>query len=170
MSDAVPQLDDVTRFGLLLESAQAHQRSAEAHLERLRVHTAGLDGVVRDEIRRTLSTELTQLTAESARAAAALRRMKRSADMRGLLWAAAIALTATAIPGAFLHWTVPSAAEIGALRARRDQLQSSVHELERRGGLAQWRRCGEAGRLCVRVDKSTPAYGERGEYVVIEGY
>ena len=41
------------KFGLLMESAQAHQKLAETHSEQLRAHTQDLDGVVRDEIRRT---------------------------------------------------------------------------------------------------------------------
>ncbi len=57
------------KFGLLMESAQAHQKLAEAQLEKLRAHTQDLDSVVRDEIRRTLVEELQMLTAESTRAA-----------------------------------------------------------------------------------------------------
>jgi hypothetical protein len=55
MSDRTQTMDDATmKFGLLMESAQAHQKLAETHLEQLRAHTRDLDGVVRDEIRRTL--------------------------------------------------------------------------------------------------------------------
>ena len=58
-------LDDATlKVGLLMESAQAHQKSPEGQLERLRVHTQDLDSVVRDEIRRTLVEELRSLTAQ----------------------------------------------------------------------------------------------------------
>jgi hypothetical protein len=55
MSARTQTMDDATmKFGLLMESAQAHQKLAETHLEQLRAHTRDLDGVVRDEIRRTL--------------------------------------------------------------------------------------------------------------------
>jgi hypothetical protein len=171
VNDSAAPIDDATmKFGLLMESAQAHQKMAETHLERLRAHTQDLDGVVREEIRRTLAEELAELTAESARAAGALRRMKRAADLRGLLWAAALAVLATAIPGAFMHWVLPSAGEIDALRLRRDQLQANVQKLEQKGGRADWRHCGETARLCVRIDKSAPEYGEKGEYFVLKGY
>jgi hypothetical protein len=87
MNDRAPALDDATlKFGLLMESAQAHQKLAETHLERLRTHTQDLDGVVREEIRRTLIEELQELTAEARRAVQALHGMKRAANMRGLLW------------------------------------------------------------------------------------
>ena len=50
MSDRVHTLDDTTmKFGLLMESVQAHQKLAETHLEELRAHTRDLDGVVISE-------------------------------------------------------------------------------------------------------------------------
>lgn len=109
MNERAPPIDDATmKFGLLMESAQAHQQMAESHLARLQAHTNDLDEVVRDEIRRTLVEELKELTAESTRAAQALRRMQRTANSRGLFWAAVLATLATAIPGAFMHWMLPS--------------------------------------------------------------
>jgi hypothetical protein len=171
MSDIAAPIDDATmKFGLLMESAQAHQKMAETHLEQLRAHTEDLDGVVREEIRRTLVEELAELTAESSRAAGALRRMKRAAGLRGVLWAVALAMLATAIPAAFMHWILPSSSEIDTLRIRRDQLQASVRKLEQMGGHAEWRHCGETARLCVRIDKSAPAYGEKGDYFIVKGY
>jgi hypothetical protein len=171
MTDRAAPIDDVTmKFGLLMESAQAHQKLAETHLERLRAHTEDLDGVVREEIRRTLVEELAELTAESARAVGALQRMKRAADLRGLVWAFLLAVLATAIPGVFMHWFLPSAGEIDTLRGRRDQLQASLKQLEQRGGRTEWRHCGDTARLCVRIDKSAPAYGEKGDYFVVKGY
>jgi hypothetical protein len=164
-------IDDATlKFGLLMESAQTHQKMADTHLERLRAHTEDLDSVVREEIRRTLVEELAELTVESARAVGALQRMKRAADLRGLVWAVALAVLATAIPGALMHWLLPSASEIDTLRTRRDQLQANVRLLEQRGGRAEWRHCGNTARLCIRIDKSVPAYGETGDYFVVKGY
>jgi len=131
MSEVAAQIDDATlKFGLLMESAQTHQKLAENHLERLRAHTEDLDDVVREEIRRTLIEELAELTAESSRTAAALRRMQRAADLRGLLWAAALAVVATAIPAAFMHWALPSTGEIESLRVRRDQLRANLKTIE----------------------------------------
>jgi hypothetical protein len=162
--------DEVMKVGLLMESAQAHQKLAETHLERLRAHTQDLDGVVREEIRRTLIDELQELTAESTRAAQALRAMKRAANMRGLLWSAGIAVVCTAIPSAIAHWVLPSAGEIAALRAERDRLVQNVGRLQQRGGRVDWRHCGDAARLCVRIDRSAPAYGDRADYYIVKGY
>jgi hypothetical protein len=171
MNERAPALDDATmKIGLLMESAHAHQKLAETHLENLRAHTQDLDGVVREEIRRTLIEELQELTTESKRAVQALSRMKRAANMRGLLWSIGIAVLCTAVPSAVVRWALPSASEIAALQTRRDQLAVSVSRLEERGGRIDWRRCGDAARLCVRVDRSAPTYGDKADYYVVRGY
>jgi hypothetical protein len=171
VSDRAPVLDDATmKFGLLLESAQAHQKLAESQLESLRAHTQDLDGVVRDEIRRTLIEEMQMLTAESRRAIQALQRIRHGAAVRGALWCIVMAILCTAIPITIIHWTLPSESEIAALRARRDELSASVATLERRGGRVEWRRCGAEARFCVRVDRKAPTYGEQADFVVVAGY
>ncbi len=171
MSDRAPAMDPETvKFGLLMESAQAHQKLAETHLEKLRVHTQDLDGVVRDEIRRTLVEELQMLTTESRRATEVLRHVKRAAAARGALWSVATAILCTGIPIAMMRWMLPSEQEIAALRVRRDQLASSIASLEQRGGRIELKRCGEAARLCVRVDRKAPIYGEKADYYVVSGY
>jgi hypothetical protein len=171
VSERPAAMDETTmKFGLLMESAQAHQKLAETHLERLRAHTQDLDGVVREEIRRTLVEELQELTAESNRAAHALRAMKRAAGMRGLILSAAAATLSTAAPLAIARWVLPSPDQIDALRARRDQLAANVSRLEQQGGRIEWRRCGESARLCVHVDRTAPAYGDKGDYFVVKGY
>jgi uncharacterized protein involved in exopolysaccharide biosynthesis len=163
-------MDDATlKFGLLMESAQAHQKSAEAQLEKLRAHTDDLDGVVRDEIRRTLVEELQSLTAESARAAKILQRTGRAALLRGTLWSAVMAVLCTGIPTGIVRWALPSEAQIASLRARRDELAAGIADLQRRGGHVDWRRCGAPARLCVRVDRRAPAYGEKGDYYIVAG-
>lgn len=49
------------------------------------------------------------------------------------------------------------------------RLQSQAQEWEKRAGKAQLSQCGEAKRLCVRVDPRV-FYGENNDYVVIKGY
>jgi len=158
------------KFGLLMESAQAHQKLAETHLERLRTHTQDLDSVVRGEIRRTLVDELQMLMVESKRATQALRQMRRSASWRFGLFCLGLSVVAGSIPTVMMHWMIPSEYEIAALRARRDELAAQVATLERRGGRIEWRRCGEAMRLCVRVDRAAPTYGGKADYYVVAGY
>ena len=171
MSERAEGLDaDTMKFGLLMESAQAHQKLAEIHLERLKVHTQDLDGVVRDEIRRTLVAELQSLTAESDRAARALQGMKRAANLRGLWWNVAIAVLCTGVPAAIAKWVLPSPAELAALRAMQGTLSRNINRLAQQGGKVEWRSCGAAGRLCVRVDRGAPVYGEQADYYIVKGY
>ena len=77
------------KFGLLMESAQAHQKLAEQISRSFGCTPKILDMVVRDEIRRTLIEELQMLTAESKRATEVLRRIGRGAVLRGALWSVA---------------------------------------------------------------------------------
>jgi hypothetical protein len=171
MSDHAPAVDDSTmKFGLLMESAQVHQKLAETHLEELRAHTRDLDGVVRDEIRRTLIEELRTLSAETKQATDSLRKIRRSATVRVGLWSITIAVLCTAIPTAVMRWALPSKSEISTLQARHDELAASIAMLERRGGRIEWRRCGEATRLCIRVDRKAPSYGENADFYVVAGY
>jgi hypothetical protein len=171
MTDRVHMTDDTTmKLGLLMESVQAHQKLAESHLEELRAHTRDLDAVARDEIRRTLIEELQMLWAESKRATEGLRSIRRGASVRFGLWSVAIAILCAGIPMAIARWSLPSVSEIAALQARRDELSASVAILERQGGRIDWRRCGERARLCVRVDRKAPTYGEKSDYFVAAGY
>jgi hypothetical protein len=158
------------KFGLLMESAQAHQKLAETHLDKLRAHTQDLDGVVRDEIRRTLVEELQMLTSESRRAAEILRRIRHGIGLRVAVSSIAVAILCAGIPVAIARWLLPSESDIAVLRARRDELTASIAALERQGGRIQLRRCGETARLCVRVDRSAPVYGEKADYYVVMGY
>jgi hypothetical protein len=170
VSERAPAFDDATlKVGLLMESAQAQQKLAEGQLERLRAHTQDLDVVVRDEIRRTLVEEFQTLTGEAARAARVLESM-RGGCLRTAAWSVTIASMCTLVPIGIARLALPSAAEISVLRARRDELSANLTTLEQQGARIDWRRCGEAKRLCIRVDRKAPAYGDKGDYFVIEGY
>jgi hypothetical protein len=158
------------KLGLLMESAQAHQKMAETHLENLRVHTQGLDGVVREEIRRTLIDELRALAVESDRTARALGKIKHAANIRYLVWSVGLAVLCTVIPSAIAHYALPSAADVTALRAQRDSLAQNVARLEQHGGKVDWRSCGKLARLCVRIDRRSPAFGEDADYYIVKGY
>jgi hypothetical protein len=170
MADRVPADDEAFKFGLLLEGAQTHQRLAETQLQKLLAHTEALDEVVRDAIRRTLVDELRALTLECDRACGAVRGVQRAAQRRGHLWTFAIAMACTVIPSAFARFALPSSADVAALRAQRDTLTQNVARLERQGGKVDWRTCGDAARLCVRVDRKAPAYGGQGDYFIVKGY
>ena len=65
---------------------------------------------------------------------------------------------------------LPSRAEIEGLRAARTELSASLARLAQQGGRMQLRRCGAAARLCVRIDRGAPLYGESADYAIVRGY
>jgi hypothetical protein len=162
--------DDTLKMGLLMEAAQAQQALAETLLERLKGHTSALDEIVRGEIRHALVEELQVLGNESQRAAESLRRLGRAANARMAFWSIGLTLLCTAIPMCGQWWLIPSQREISALRIERDRLLANVTGLQERGGRIELRRCGGTDRLCVRVDRKAPAYGDAGDYLVVKGY
>src|SRR5262245_47852043 len=118
--------DETVQIGLLMEAAQAHQTLAESALQKLRIHLQGLDSVVRDEIRRTLISELQALTSATQRATEALRSAKRAANLRVTLWSVGIVALSSVIPVAIGQWALPSKTEISVLRSKRDELSANV--------------------------------------------
>jgi hypothetical protein len=164
-------MEDVTlKIGLLMEAAQAQQTLAETVLDRLKEHMSAIDDVVRDEIRHALVEELRVLGQESQRAAESLRRLGRAANTRMVLWSIGLTVLCTAIPMCGQWWLIPSQGEIAALRHERDTLAANIGSLQGRGGRIDLRRCGGTDRLCVRVDRKAPAYGDAGDYLVVKGY
>jgi len=162
--------DQTMELGLLLEAAHAQQTLAETSLERLTAHVRDLDDIVREEIRRTLVEELQVLGNDSRHAAELLRRVGRAANLRVTLWSIGITTLCSAIPLAEAWWILPSPTELAALRAKRAELASNVARLEQHGARIDLRRCGAAERLCVRIDRHAPAYGEAADYLVVRGY
>ena len=162
--------DDTLKIGLLMEAAQAQQALAETALANLKGHMSTLDDVVRGEIRHALVEELQALGIESQHAAESLRKLARAANARMAFWSIGLTLLCTAIPLGCQWWLIPSQDEIAALRRERDELAANVTSLEERGGRIELRRCGSTDRLCVRVDRKVPAYGEAGDYLVVKGY
>jgi hypothetical protein len=158
------------KLGLLMEAAQANHRVAEASLKKLRAFANDLTTVVRDEVRSVLITELSSLAQDSKRASDALRALQRAATIRAVAWSLSMTALCSAIPLGLVYWLVPSRAEIAALRARHDELARQITRLEQSGGRIDLRRCGDGERLCVRVDRKAPSYGEQSDYLIVRGY
>ena len=162
--------DETLRLGLLMEAAQSQQTLAATTLDRLREHTAGLDAIVREEIRATLLEEMRALGDDSRRASEALRGLQRTANLRLIAWSAAIIALASLLPCAIALRLLPTRAEIQALGATRDELTANIARLSGQGGNVELRHCGASQRLCVRVERSAPAYGAAGDFLIVKGY
>jgi len=160
---------DSVKLGLLMETAQTHQRLAETAIEKLSHHTQSLEAAVRDQIQRGLVDGLKTVRTEAQRAVEALQRIKREANARVTLWTLGLTVISIAIALFVAWWVLPTRAEIAALRTQRDELASNVAVLNQRGARADLRLCG-TGHLCVRVDVNAPRYGDQRDYFVIRGY
>jgi hypothetical protein len=69
-----------------------------------------------------------------------------------------------------LWWWLPAPAQIAVLRAEHERLLAGVARLTDSGGRIDLRRCGDTSRLCVRIDRRAPVYGEQSDYLVVRGY
>lgn len=171
MSSETPAVDDGTvKLGLLMEAAHSHQELADASLRRLQAHTQDLDQVVRDEIRRAFVAELGALIDEGARTADMLRSMRHAATARLGWWGALIGVAPGIAVTLLLGWWLPTSGQLAALRAEQARLSAGIAQLADGGGRIDLRHCGDSARLCVRVDRRAPAYGEQADYLVVRGY
>ncbi|HEX4377106.1 MAG TPA: hypothetical protein VHZ99_08145 [Steroidobacteraceae bacterium] len=162
--------EETVSIGLLLEAAQSQQQLVETSLRRLQGHTATLDDVVRDTVRRTIVAEFGALGEHCSQAIDSVRRAGRAATLRSL-WTGAVLTGVTAAMAILaVRYCVPSRAQIAALRMQQAVLQENVARLIQSGGRIDLQRCGETHRLCVRVDRHGPSFGEHGDYLVVEGY
>lgn len=161
---------ETLKLGLLMEAAQANQKLADSSLKKLRAQSQDLALVVRDELRRAVMVALQSLADENERAADALRSVQRVANVRVAVWSLSLAVLCSAVPLGLACWIIPSRAQIRALSAQRAQLVEQIAVLEGQGARIDVRRCGEGARLCVRVDRMAPAYGEKSDYLVVKGY
>jgi hypothetical protein len=161
---------ETMKMGLLMEAAQAQQRLAESSLRKLKVHASELAVIVTDEVRRVLAGELHTLSGDLRAASDALHGLRRGVGWRLGLLSLVLSALCTALALAVAWWILPSRAELAVLRTRHDEYAASVAALERAGGRVDLRRCGDQQRLCVRVDRRAPAYGESGEFLIVHGY
>ena len=157
------------KLGLLMETAQTHQKLAEAAIEKLTEHTQALEAVATDQIQMALVDALQTVHAEVQGATEALQKIKRAANARVTLCTLGLTAISTGIALFVASWALPTPAEIARLRTEQDELASNIAVLSQRGARADLRRCG-TGHLCVRVDLSAPRYGESSDYMVIRGY
>lgn len=167
MSEVEP-LSETLRVGLLLEAAQAQQRLGAEAIEALREHVRTLDALVRAEVASAARESLEGLSAETQQTAAALRRARRVAEVRLIVWSIAACVASAAIALAVMHVLLPSRGQIAALRSRRALFSADIRRLREYGGAVDLRRCGHRGRLCVRVDRSGPAYGAHGNFLLVK--
>jgi hypothetical protein len=161
---------ETMKLGLLLETAQSHQDIADDSLKRLHAHTQGLDDVVRAEVRRVMVAELSAVVEQAARASHALKMLERAAQLRAVWVSALLIALPAAIGAAAVWWWLPTPHQIAALQSQRQQLSATIASLTLSGGRIDLRHCGDAARLCVRVDRHAPSFGTQSDYLIVQGY
>jgi hypothetical protein len=110
------------------------------------------------------------MDAAGLRAAERLSRMHRATGMRFALWSFGIVSACSLVPTVLTWMLMPSRAQLMLARQNLDQLSAGIARLSREGGRIDLRHCGEANRLCVRVERKAPFYGENSDYAVLKGY
>jgi hypothetical protein len=170
VKSAIVMDDEVMKAGLLMEAAQTQQKLADGSLRRLKTVSQDLLGGLREEVRQAVQQEFQGLSEEARLVAHALHTARRAAEVRILLWSILTVAVCSVIPMGLAYYMLPSQGEITRLRSRHDELSSRIALLQSHGGGIDLRRCGADSRLCVRVDRSAPAYGPRAEYLIVKGY
>ena len=138
---------------------------------RLERAVGNLGPAVRQAVRDTYAKELVGLAEQIKKTTASLEGLQRSADWRQLLLGTGLSVVVVLITlGGFWFFT-PSPAEMGRLRAEREQLQAAVDQLASRGARADLKKCGASNEhLCVRIDAGFGRFGNERDYYVIRGY
>jgi len=158
------------QLAALLEGLRGQEQSWRAALARLDSLAATVESVVRDELRTAFVEEFQALGSAALRAEEALQRVSRVASLRIALWTLGVSVACAAMPIVVAWAVLPSRSQLTQLRGERDALAATVAQLDERGGKIELRHCGGARRLCIRVDRSAPAFGEGADYLIVKGY
>lgn len=110
------------------------------------------------------------LDAAGMRAADQLSLVHRATGMRFARWSFGVVSLCALVPTVLTWMLMPSREQLIQARQTLDQLSTGVAQLSREGGRIELRHCGTEQRLCVRVDRKAPLYGENADFMVLKGY
>jgi hypothetical protein len=148
----------------ILETVHAQQSQLRDLLASLETRSRDLDASLGDAVQRAL------MQPSGLRAAERLAQVQRTSTVRFARWSFGVVSGCALVP-AFLSWMLmPSRTQLLQARQSYDRLSAGVAQLAREGGRIELRNCGAASRLCVRIDRKSPFYGESGDFMVLKGY
>ena len=148
----------------ILETVHAQQSQIHGVLASLDSRSRDLDTTLGDAVQRAFTD------AAGIRAAQNLSQIHRATGVRFARWTFGI-VSACALVPTLLSWALlPSRSQLQQARQTLEQLSAGAAQLSREGGRIELRHCGEANRLCARIDRKSPFYGENADYVVLKGY
>lgn len=148
----------------VLETIHAQQSQIQGLLATLDTRSQGLESAMGEAVQRAF------MDAAGLRAAEKLSQAHRATGARFALWSLGIVSACSLVPAVMSWMLMPSRAQMIQARQTLDQLSARIAQLGREGGRVDLRQCGEANRLCVRVDRKAPYYGEDSDYAVLKGY
>jgi hypothetical protein len=148
----------------ILETVHAHHSQIHGLLTNLDTRSRDLDSVLGEAVQRAFTE------AAGLRAAEKLSQVHRATGLRFARWAFTVVSVCALVPTILTWMLMPSRAQLQQARQNLDQLSAGAAQLSRQGGRIELRHCGEAQRLCVRVDRKSPFYGENADFMVLKGY
>lgn len=148
----------------MLEALHAQQSDLHGTLANLDARARELDSIVGEAVQRAF------MDAAGMRAAQTLSQVHRATGLRFARWSFGIVSACALIPTVLSWMLMPSPAQVQQARQNLAQLSARVTQLTREGGRMDLRHCGAASRLCVRVERKSPAYGDSGDYMIVTGY
>lgn len=153
-----------TDLGQVLEAVHAQQSQIRVMLTTLDTRSRDFDSALAEAVQQAF------LDAAGLRAAERLSQIHRATGMRFALWSFGIVSCCSLVPAAASWMLMPSRTQVTQARQDLDRLSAGIARLSGEGGRIEMRHCGEAARLCVRVDRKRPFYGENSDYAVLKGY
>ena len=150
MNSELATADSHIEVGRILETVHAQQSQIHGVLATLDSRARDLDSTLGEAVQRAF------MDAAGLRAAEKLSQVHRATGIHFARWSLAIVSVCALVPTGLSWILMPSRAQLLQARQTADQLSAQVALLTREGGRIELRQCGDAGRLCVRVDRKAP--------------
>jgi hypothetical protein len=148
----------------MLETVHALHAQLQGTLANLETRSRDQDAAVGEAVQRAF------LQPAGIHATEKLVQLHRASAVRFARWSFGVVSGCALVP-ALLSWMLmPSRSQLLQARHTYDELTAAIAQLSREGGRIEVKHCGAKNRLCVRVDRKSPLYGESGDFMVIEGY
>jgi hypothetical protein len=151
-------------LGRVLETVHAQQSQIHGMLATLDARSRDLDSTLGEAVQRAF------MDAAGLRAAERLSQVHRATGVRFALWSFGVVSACSLVPTILTWMLMPSRAQLTQARQSLDELSAGIARVSREGGRIELRHCGEANRLCARIDRKAPFYGENSDYAVLKGY
>jgi hypothetical protein len=157
-------LGTATSVRQILETVHAQQSEIHGLLATLDNRARSLDSTLGEAVQRAF------MDAAGLRAAQKLSQVHRATGVRFARWSIGIVSVCAIVPTILSWMLMPSPGQLLQARQTAAQLSARVAQLAGEGGRMELKHCGAKNRLCVRVDRKSPLYGDGADYMIVLGY